>query len=421
MKILILGLNYAPEPVGIGPYTTGMAEFLAQAGHQVSVVCGKAYYPHWRLHEDHRARGVLTSAENGVRVNRVPIYVPEKPNGLRRLLHHISFAASAGPVMAREAWRARPDMVICIAPSLISTVVARAASFLTRAKLWLHIQDFEVEAAFATGLLKDGGLLASAARAFERWSLKATRISTISPQMCAKLRRANVPSARVVEFRNWANIDHVRPLDTPSSYREIWDIKTPYVALYSGNIGNKQGIEIIVEVARLLRHRDDITFIICGNGAMRETLVEAARDLTNVRFPDLQPMEMMSQMLGLATVHLLPQIGGAADLVLPSKLTNMLASGRPVVATAEAHTGLAKEVQGCGLVVPPENAPAFAAAVETLLGDEALRREYGQAARARAEERWSKPRILHDFELALRDSVIEGVAKPAGQPILEKS
>jgi colanic acid biosynthesis glycosyl transferase WcaI len=198
-------------------------------------------------------------------------------------------------------------------------------------------------------------------------------------------------------LRNWANIDEVTPLQGPSSYLEEWGITRPHVAIYSGNVANKQGIEIVVEVARLLRNRRDLMFVVCGNGPNRKKLVARSDDLDNIQFHDLQPRERLSELLGMATVHLLPQIAGAADLVLPSKLTNMLASGRAVAATAEPGTGLAIEVEGCGLVTPPGDASAFASAVEHLIDSRETRLRFGTQARRRAEERWSRDQILDRF------------------------
>jgi colanic acid biosynthesis glycosyl transferase WcaI len=406
MNILILGINYAPEPVGVGPYTTGMATSLAGAGHSVTVICAKPYYPEWRVDPAFAGTGVRRSQEDGVRVVRLPIYVPAVPNGRRRLLHHASFAIRALPTMLAEAQRLKPDVVIGIAPSLISAFTARLASRVFGAKFWLHVQDFEVEAAFATGLLSDRGMAARAARSFETWSLDADYISTISPQMCAKLVERGIAPDRVVEFRNWANIDDVKPLRQPSPFRAQWGIERPNVALYSGNIANKQGIEIVIDAARLLAGRRDLQFVVCGNGPNRTRLIEAAEGLDNIRFFDLQPMDRLSDLLGLASVHLLPQIAGAADLVLPSKLTNMLASGRPMVATAPGGTGLALEVEGCGLVTEPGDPAAFAGAVERLLDDDDLRAALGAAARARAIGTWSKTTILTRFEQQLRESFV---------------
>ena len=107
------------------------------------------------------------------------------------------------------------------------------------------------------------------------------------------------------------------------------------------------------------------------------------------------------ELLELAAVHLLPQVDAAADLVLPSKLANMLLSGRPVIATALAGTGLFDEVDGCGVAVPPGDAAALAAAVVRLADDPALAARLGAAARTRAAERWSREAILAEFERRL--------------------
>jgi colanic acid biosynthesis glycosyl transferase WcaI len=399
MRILVIGINYDPEPIGIGPYTAGMAQALVEAGHQVEVLTGKPYYPAWQVEPEWRLPLYHRSIEAGVTVTRCPLYVPKRDSGAKRILHHASFAAALLPVALQIAKSFQPHLIINIAPSLISTPVARLAAWRANAKLWLHIQDFEVEAAFATNLLKKESFLGRLALKFETGQLLAPeRVSTISPQMCRKLEGKGVAPSRIVEFRNWADIDGIQSLEGPSPFREEWDIKTPHVALYSGNIANKQGIEIILEVARLLRYRDDLTFVICGEGPNRSKLEKLAADLGNIQFHDLQPRDRLSDLLGLATVHLLPQLAGAADLVLPSKLTNMFASSRPVVATADLGTGLAEEVDGVGLVVPPGDAPAFAGAIVELLDDAGASARLGRAARVRAEECWSRRAILENFQ-----------------------
>src|SRR5690606_21104647 len=279
----------------------------------------------------------------------------------RRMLHHASFAvASLFPVLGSALfWR--PDVVIAVAPSLIAAPAVRIAAGLCGARTWLLIQDFEVEAAFATGLLDDKATMARFARWLERRVLAGfDTVSSISPQMCRRLADKGVAPERIAELRNWADLDLVRPLETPSAYRAEWDIGTPHVALYSGNIANKQGIEIVLEAAHRLKDRGDLTFVICGEGSHRTTLEAQAAGLGNVRFLDLQPRDRLGELLGLATVHLLPQRGSMANLVLPSKLTNMLASGRPVVATASPGTELAQEVESCGIVTPPGDGRAFA-------------------------------------------------------------
>lgn len=395
LKILVHGLNYAPEMVGIAVYTTGLAESLVDLGHEVQVVAGKPYYPSWTVPVPFRGGWTRRRTENGVDLTRVSHYVPANPTGARRILHHASFAVSSLLPLLARAISQKPDVVFTVAPSLIATPVAWLAARLTGAKAWLHIQDFEVEAAMATGLVSQTGTGARLARWFESLILQRfDQISSISPAMCRKCVEKGVVPERVTEFRNWADIRAVQPLVAPSPYRAEWGITTSHVALYSGNIANKQGIDIVVGAARRLRHRKDLMFVVCGQGPNRASLEAKAVDLDNILFRDLQPTERLGDLLGLANIHLLPQLAEASDLVLPSKLTNMLASGRAIVATTAAGTGLASEVEGCGLIVTPGDEAAFAEAIETLVDDAAKLQGYGVAARRRAETRWERDRII---------------------------
>ncbi|KQT46879.1 hypothetical protein ASG47_09670 [Devosia sp. Leaf420] len=396
MKILVLGLNYAPEIIGIGPYTTGLAEALVRAGHQVRVVAGQPYYPEWRARPGH---GFWNLERRGrLDVLRVPHFIPRHPTGAMRLLHHFTFALAAFFPMLWAALLWRPDRVIAIAPGLMAAPVGLVAARLSGATAWLHVQDFELEAAEATGLIGRGWFLGKILRQIERGILCAfDHVSTISPAMCRRLEDKGVPVNRIAEHRNWAGVDRIVPQDEPSPYRALWGIGTEHVALYSGALGRKHGLDLILAAARQLSHRDDLTFVICGNGPDRAALEASASGLRNIRFHDLQPIEKLGDLLALATIHLLPQIACAQDLVLPSKLPNMLASGRPVVATASPHSALFQEVSGCGIATPPQDAVAFAQAIADLCDNPVLARQLGSAARARAEARWSRQVLLANF------------------------
>ena len=404
-RVLIIGLNYTPEPVGIGPYTAGLAESLAAAGHRIEVIAGKPYYPQWRADPAFAGGGWRHSEEAGVKITRCPHYIPANPGGLKRVLHLASFAAAAVPPAFKSAMRPKneqPQAVICIAPALLSVVTAWLTARITGACLWIHVQDFEVEAALATGLMDSERLPARLARWVEARILAlADRVSTISPQMCAKLVDKGIATERVLELRNWSDARFSADPAGADAIRTDWALGSRQVALYSGNIARKQGIEILVEAARLLVRRKDLIFIICGEGPNRAELERLAAGLENLQLHDLQPAARMGAMLTMASVHLLPQIAGAADLVLPSKLTNMLASGRPVVATAEPGTGLYDEVDGCGAASPPGDAPALAAAIEALVDDPARRAVLGETATRRAAERWAKDAIIDRFVIEL--------------------
>jgi colanic acid biosynthesis glycosyl transferase WcaI len=396
-RVLIVGLNYAPEPVGIGPYTQGLAQALVESGAEVSAVVAKPYYPQWRVSDDYTGGGWRHERDGAVRVTRCPIYVPAQPGGLKRVVHLASFMLSALFPALRAALRRneQPDLVFTVAPALLGVPTAWLAARLAGAKLWIHVQDFEVEAALATGLMPANGLAARLARWVENRLLQlGDRVSTISPQMCAKLIEKGVAPDRVFEMRNWSDVRFAPDPKGAAEIRREWGLRGKVVALYSGNIARKQGIEILVEAARLLEDRGEIAFVICGEGPNRAELERLAAGLGNVQLHDLQPAEKMGAMLTMADLHLLPQIAGAADLVLPSKLTNMLASGRPVVATTEAGTGLYAEVDGCGAITPPGDAAALASAISDLADNPVRREQFGAAATKRAVERWSKPAII---------------------------
>lgn len=400
MRILIYSLNYSPEPTGIGLYSGGLAESLAALGHQVEVIAAVPHYPQWKLFDGFR-QWWSARHENGVNVRRCPVYIPARMSGAKRIAHYISFFASSLPIALMRAVFFRPQHVICVAPSLIASPVGLLAARLVGARAQLHVQDFEVEAAFATDHMSSNSTVARAAARFERTMLRIfDRVTTISPEMQRKLAKLGVPEDRIGELRNWAEIDHIQPRHS-SVFRDRWDIRTPHVALYSGSIAQKQGIESVIDAARALDHRDDITFVICGNGPRRSVLEDYASGVSNVRFHDLQPMEDLGELLNLATVHLLPQRKEVADLVLPSKLANMLASGRPVVAGVEPGTGVAREVEGAGLICEPKNGIAMAKAISRLISNPELREALGSGARKRALVRWARSAIIDAFDAEL--------------------
>lgn len=404
MKLLILSLNYAPEEIGIGPYSAGVAEAFASAGHEVEVVCGKPYYPQWKVPDDYRGSGTISSLENGVRITRCAIYVPKIPTGKKRLLHHISFAAAAFGPMLRAARKMRPDAVLAVVPSMVAAPVARLVARVAGAKFWIHVQDFEIEAAQVTGLLPSTPIVKVPALFFEQNMLKsADLVSSISPAMCRKAKEKKVPPHSVVELRNWAEIDNIVPANRDTRYRSEWSLGDRKVAFYSGNIARKQGIEILIDAAHHLRGRDDILFLICGDGANFNELVLRAKGLENVLMKPLQPRERLPELLATADVFLLPQLAGAANLVLPSKLANMLSAGRPVIATADQGTDLFFEIGDAGTCTPPGDSRRFAEAIHLILDDTELHRRASIEARRIAIERWSRGSMLQRFVCAAEE------------------
>lgn len=405
MKLLLYGINFAPELTGIGKYTGEMAQWLVQAGHEVRVITAPPYYPSWTVGDGYSARRYRSESWHGVRVMRTPLWVPHQPGGFKRLLHLASFALASLPVLWAQ-WRWRPDVVWVVEPPLMCAPAALAFATLRRARSWLHVQDFEVDAAFDLGLVK-GPTLRRLVQGVERWLLRRFhRVSTISGRMLEHARDKGVAPQRLVALPNWVDIEAITPLATPSPYRaELGLAPDAVVALYSGNMGQKQGLEVLAEAARRLQDEPRIQLVFGGNGSGRADLAARCAGLPNVHLLDLQPQERLNHWLGLADVHLLPQRADAADLVMPSKLTGMLASGRAVLATAMPGTELCRVVgqdAACGLVVPPGDPAALADALRRLAADPAMRATLGGNGRRYAEAELSREAVLHRFDRQLQ-------------------
>jgi colanic acid biosynthesis glycosyl transferase WcaI len=315
------------------------------------------------------------------------------------LIHLAGFAVSSLPVALWRALAFRPQILIAIAPALVSAPGARLAAWLAGARALLHIQDFEIDAAFALGIVS-GGRLRRAALAVESCLLRRFEcVSSITPAMVKRLAEKGVAAERRLLFPNWVDTSAIRP--APSALRQELNLpQGAVVALYTGNMGEKQGVETLAEVARAFAGTP-VHLLLAGAGAARPRLAAATAGMAQVHWLPIQPVARLNDLLNAADIHLLPQRADAADLVMPSKLAFMLASGRPVVAGAGAGTAIAAAIEGCGMIVPPGNGLAMAAAVAALAGDEQARRRLGDSARARALADWDREAILAAFERAL--------------------
>lgn len=394
MKVLIYGLNFAPELTGIGKYSGDMALWLKEQGHEVRVVTAPPYYPEWRVRADYTGRRYQRETWKNIWVWRSPLWVPKVPSGLKRIVHLLSFAITSLPLMLRQtAWR--PDIVLTVAPAFVCAPTGWLISKLSGARSWLHLQDFEIDVAFNTGLMR-GQRRKRLILWLERHLLRRFDIvSSISNPMVNKLIMKGVAESRVRLFPNWVDTGRIQPLSDVERYRKELGLSAEtVVVLFSGSLAGKQGLMQIPEAAERLADRKEIAFIICGDGVMKSKLEAASASLPNLHLLPLQPAERMSELLSTADIHLLPQSPSAADLVLPSKLTGMLASGRPVIATCHAGTELHSVVSNCGTVVPPQDSEALANAILELAGDPMARNQLGRSARAWAETHFERDVIL---------------------------
>lgn len=405
MKILIHSCNFLPEQVGVGKFTGEMAEWLSRDKHEVRVIAAPPFYPHGKISNDYSGWEFVREKRANLKILRCPIWVAKRQSGAKRLLQGLSFALSSMIPLFWSCLFWRPDVVWTVAPSLPSAVVALLGAKSTGRPSWLHIQDFEIDAAFELGLLRSSWLQAFLLAA-ERFLLsRFDVVSTLTPRMLERLDVKGISSQKNL-FPNWVDPDSIFPVQNNSRARARLGVDDHnFVALYSGNLGEKQGVHDLVDVARLLSDEKDLLVLICGDGAGRARLLGLANGLENIRLLPLQPVAEFNDFLGAADVHLLPQKPEVADLVMPSKLLAMLASGRPVVAGAKEGTQLAHEIEGCGIVVPPGDAAQMADAIRLLKSRPDMRSAMSRIAIDRVLTRWTKSNILSQFEKELEELV----------------
>lgn len=398
MKILLYGINYSPELTGIGKYSGEMARWLVEQGHDVRVVTAPPYYPDWRIWQGYSSWRFSKRQEEGVTVIRCPVYVPSQPTALKRLLHLASFSLSSSlAVLAQLRWK--PDLVLLVVPTLFCAPQALLLAKLTGAKSVLHIQDYEVDALFGLGIAQGNGIKRFAF-AIERAFLRAfDRVSTISSGMLCRARKKGVAEVRLRFFPNWSETSRFQNVFRSAALlTQLGVDPAKRILLYSGNIGEKQGLEGVVEAAERLSTRSDLVFLIVGEGAGKARLSSLVQQkgLSNVVFAPLQPYEDLPALLASADCHLVIQKRGAADAVLPSKLTNILAVGGNAVITADPETSLGQlcaDFPGIAVCVEPESVDALVEGIErsmAVLGKNSVASSY-------AGEYLDKDRILARF------------------------
>ena len=389
-RAMLYCINYAPEMIGVGRYAGELGAHLAAVGVEVEVVTTPPHYPGWAV-PPHFANRYGTERLNGARVFRCPMWLSTKMSGLARLLAPLSFAFSSAPVAIVRALIHRPHVVVATEPGLFTAPAALLAARLCGARAVLHVQDLEVEAAFAVSHLK-GRWAKVLARAFERVLLRRfDDVVTISNRIRAALLAAGAQADHTTVIRNWVDLSVIRPLDRPSAFRTELALRPGCrVVLYAGNIGAKQALDLVMDAADTLLNRQDVVFVIAGEGPEKSRLMARAKG--NVKFLPLQPEHRLCELLSLADLHILPQHAGAADLVLPSKLAAMLASGRPILVQAAEGTELAEFLDGAARIVPPGDVSALANAILTFSPD---------TAREAEQRRMLASKLSH--EDALRD------------------
>ncbi len=400
MRILIYSYNYAPEPIGIAPLITELAEGLVKRGHEVRVVTGMPNYPERQIYEGYRGKLYLTEKTNGVAVQRSYVWIRPQPSLIDRLLLEVTFVLTS---FVHALKGKRPDVILLTAPPLPVSVPAALLGWIHRTPVVLNLQDILPEAAVHVGLLQNPKLI----RIFEfleKFAYRtATKISVIADGFVDNLLNKGVPKDKIEQISNWVDVDFIRPLPKENNeFRATHQLSDKFVVLYSGNIALTQGLETVISAAVHLLHIPEIAIVIVGEENALERLRQY-RDTckaTNVILLPFQPRAKLPEMLAAADIGLVVQKSNVISFNMPSKIPLLLASGRAIVASVPATGTAARAIQqsGSGIIIPPEDPAALAATIEELYYNPDKVKQLGEKSRHYAMENYSFEQALDRYE-----------------------
>ena len=395
MRVLILGMNYAPESTGIGPYTTEFAEYLAQSGHEVHVITARPHFPQWKIWSEYRGRARRSEQINGVHIRRTYAYVPDKPRKvLNRILYDSVFSFA---VLLRGIFMRRCNIVLAVSPPVQLGLTGWLVAKRHRAKLFFHIKDIVSLAMVGAGMVGHTSLMNSLAKKVEDLAYRcADSIGVICDAFDRYLRNVGVAPSKIVFFPDYIDSKVLAPTPRFGDFRKRHNIaEHDFLVMYSGGIAQKQGLDTLVQAARLT---PQFRIFIIGEGPTKADLEQKAADyrLTNVTFLPLQPKSQIGQQLSAADVLVLTQKESIGDAVFPSKLLTYMACGRPIVAAAgeDSETARFMNRYKVGIVVSPEDPVALSQALAEVANNPERMEELVQNAIRTVSEKFERDAVL---------------------------
>jgi colanic acid biosynthesis glycosyl transferase WcaI len=400
MRLLYIGINYWPDETGIAPFATGRCEYLASRGHSVTVCTAFPYYPQWRIPDEYRRKALVKEERNGVTILRSWLYVPAEPSTCRRTLHEASFLATS---LVRAGLQKRPDLLVVTSPPLGLALTAIMLSRIWRIPYAFHVPDLQPDAALDLGMLR-GGRVAQFLYKLEAMAYKhAALISTLNETMRDRIIEKGPDISKVRVFSDWIEPE-LFAIDF-GGRADAAETDSHFTVAHFGNMGVKQGLNVVLQAAALNKNRSDIHHLLVGDGAAKVRLQHTARDLrlNNLTMLPLQPHARFIELLGGSHACLITQQRSVADIVFPSKTLTLLAAGRPVIASVGSGSEIAKVIRqsGGGLVVPPEEPASLAEAIRLLRDKPQLRRSMAVAGRQFAIRHWERDTVLSQMEQEL--------------------
>jgi colanic acid biosynthesis glycosyl transferase WcaI len=355
------------------------------------------YYPWWRVQDGYRGLRFRRERRAGVTILRCPLYVPSVVTAAKRVLHEASFIATA---FLRSVFSRRPDVLVIVSPPLGLAVAGAILGRLWRVPMVFHVADLQPDTALDLGMMRPGRM-ARLLYAVERLAYRrAAIVSTLTEAMRARILAKGVPAERVVLFEDWADpllFDLTTDAASLAIRREL-GVGDAFLAVHAGNMGVKQGLDVVIDAAQRTRADAGIVYVLVGDGAVRPQLEARARalDLVNVKIVPLLPRDRFLPLLAAADVSLITQQRVVADVVFPSKVLTLLAAGKPVIASVTGGSAVATAIAtaGAGLVIEPEDGDQLALAVRALRDDPVRRAAMSAAGRVYARDHWERAKAL---------------------------
>ena len=397
MNILVLCPHYAPDVAPTGEVMTQITEQLVALGHRVHIVTSLPWYMHHAIEPGWEGQIVRHEDTGWGRITRVHPFPTDKRNIPARALAFGGFTALTG--LAAVVSRSRPDAVLAMSPPLTLGMAGWAAARVHRVPFVFNIQDVFPDVAVELGAITDPKVIAFASWLERETYLRSDAVTVLSEDLRANLvakiegrRGAAGDPGKIRVIPNFIDTDWIRPGERENAYRREFGLEGKTVVMYAGNIGLSQSLDLVLAAATQLAHDPDVAFVINGGGSARPGLEAAAAGLPNVRFVDMQPKARLPEVAAAADIHVVPLRTGLARSSVPSKLYTILAAGRPVVASVDRGTEVARTVTaaGAGLAVPPDDPEAFTKAITELVQRPDDARAMGAAGR-RFVERWASP------------------------------
>jgi len=402
MHVLITTNYFPPETAAAGHLYYGLASDLVQKGHHVTVVTG---FPRYRvvvqskLKPEYGKRLYLWEDENGFRILRLatvplPLHIP-----IFRGLDHFFLALVylLGTLMVKQ-----PDVAFIYSPPVTLGLSGWALRLLRKTPFVFNVQDIFPKYAVDSGVLKNKIII----RFFEKLEnfvyRKADAIAVHSEGNRQYLSEHGASAEKIVSISNWSDTEHIKPGPKENQFWREYDLDGHFVVSYAGTLGFAQDVDTVVEAAAHLKEHTDILFLFVGDGPEKPYLQAKAQEygLANVRFLPVQSYDVYPLVLQASDACLVNLKPTLTTPVVPSKIMNIMASGRPVLANVPLNGDAAHIIRDSksGFCLEAGDAKGLADAILKLNRNPQLIEEMGVNGRRYAEEHFSRQVCVGQFE-----------------------